>query len=92
MYVWVTTENKLRFSEGPIRVTHGIVQIRGKCNFGGMFLLLYQEQFEDTKGVIRIRISKKNRRHNDQMEKSAKDKQRSTNIHIKLKIEQHEPH
>jgi len=25
-----------------------------------------QEEFEDTKGVIRIRISKKNRQHNDQ--------------------------
>jgi hypothetical protein len=24
------------------------------------------EEFEDTKGVIRIRISKKNRQHNDQ--------------------------
>ena len=31
-----------------------------------------QEEFEDTKEVIRIRISKKNRQHNDQ-----KDKQRS---------------
>ena len=31
------------------------------------------EEFEDTKGVIRIRKSKKNRLHNDQ-----KDKQRST--------------
>jgi hypothetical protein len=34
-----------------------------------------QEEFEDTKGVIRIRISKKNRQHNDQKKK---DKQRST--------------
>ena len=32
-----------------------------------------QEEFEDTKGVIRIRKSKKNRQNNDQ-----KDKQRST--------------
>ena len=32
-----------------------------------------QEEFEDTKEVIRIRKSKKNRQHNDQ-----KDKQRST--------------
>jgi len=35
-----------------------------------------QEEFEDTKGVIRIRISKKNRQHNDK--KLQKDKQRST--------------
>ena len=32
--------------------------------------------FEDTKGVIRIHKSKKDRQHNDQMKK---DKQRSTN-------------
>jgi len=31
--------------------------------------LLVKEEFEDTKGVIRIRISKKNRQHNDQKEK-----------------------
>jgi hypothetical protein len=34
---------------------------------------LLQEEFEDTKGVIRIRMSKKNRQHNDQ-----KNKHRST--------------
>jgi hypothetical protein len=37
--------------------------------------LLFKEEFEDTKGVIRIRISKKNRQHNGQKKK--KDKQRS---------------
>ena len=41
------------------------------------------EEFEDTKGVIRIRISKKNRQRNDQKKKDKrtkgqKDKQRST--------------
>ena len=35
-----------------------------------------QEEFEDTKGTIRIHISKKNRQHNGQKKK---DKQRSTN-------------
>jgi hypothetical protein len=34
-----------------------------------------KEEFEDTKGLIRIRISKKNRQHNGQQKK---DKQRST--------------
>ena len=29
-------------------------------------LIILLEEFEDTKGVIRIRISKKNRQHNDQ--------------------------
>ena len=41
------------------------------------------EVFEDTKGVIRIRISKKNRQHNGQ-KKKYNDLQK---IHIKLKIE-----
>ena len=30
---------------------------------------LSEEEFEDTKGVIRIRISKKNRQHNGQKKK-----------------------
>ena len=41
--------------------------------------------FEDTKGVIRIRISKKNRKHNDQRKKVQKDKQRSTTHTYKTK-------
>ena len=36
------------------------------------------EEFVNTKGVIRIRISKKNRQHNEQKKKVQKDKQRST--------------
>ena len=39
---------------------------------------LEEEEFEDTKGVIRIRISKKNRQHNGQKKKVQKNKQRST--------------
>jgi hypothetical protein len=39
-----------------------------------------KEEFEDTKGAIRIRISKKNRQHNGQ-----KDKQRSTRHTYKTK-------
>ena len=41
-----------------------------------------QEEFEDTNGVIRIRISKKNRQHNGQ---SKKYKQRSTKHTYKTK-------
>jgi hypothetical protein len=44
-----------------------------------------KDEFEDTKGVIRIRKSKKDRQHNDQKKKEKK-------LHRKLKIEQHEPH
>ena len=52
---------------------------------------IYIEKFEDTKGAIRIRISKKNRQHNGQ-KKVQKDKQRSTKHAYKTKIEKHEPH
>jgi hypothetical protein len=39
----------------------------------------WQEEFEDTKEVIKIRKSKKNRQHNNKKkEKEQKDKQRST--------------
>ena len=38
-----------------------------------------QEEFEDTKGVIRIRKSKKNRQHNGEKKQ---DKQRSTQYYI----------
>jgi hypothetical protein len=34
-----------------------------------MLTISVEEEFEDTKGVIRIRISKKNRQHNDQKKK-----------------------
>ena len=36
------------------------------------------QEFEDTKGVITIRKSKKNRQHNGPKEKEQRDKQRST--------------
>ena len=43
-----------------------------------------QEEFEDTKGAIIIRISKKNRQHNGK-KKVQKDKQRSTKHGYKTK-------
>jgi len=48
-----------------------------------------EEEFEDTKGVIRIRISKKNRQHNGQKKKIQNKRTNNDlqNIHIKLKIE-----
>jgi len=39
---------------------------------------LFIEEFEDTEGIIRIRISKKDRQHNGQKKKVQRDKQRST--------------
>jgi hypothetical protein len=44
-------------------------------------------EFEDTKGIIRIRILKKNRQHNGQKKKDKRTNNDVQNIHIKLKIE-----
>ena len=51
-----------------------------------------QEDFEDTKGVIIIRISKKKREYNGQKKKYKRTNNDLQKIHINLKIEQHEPH
>jgi hypothetical protein len=45
------------------------------------------EEFEDTKGVNRIRIPKKIRQHNDQKKKYKRTNNDLQNKHIKLKIE-----
>jgi hypothetical protein len=49
-------------------------------------------QVGDTKGVIRIRKSKKDRQHNGQKKKYKGTNNDLQNIHIKLKIEEHGPH
>ena len=46
-----------------------------------------KEEFEDTKGVIRIPISKKIRQHNGQQKKYKRTNNDLQNIQIKLKIE-----
>ena len=43
------------------------------------------EEFEGTKGPIRIRISKKNRQHNDQKKNYKMTNNDLQNIHIKLR-------
>ena len=43
------------------------------------YLPQVEEEFEDARGVIRIRILKNNRQHNGQ-KKVQKDKQRSTKL------------
>jgi len=45
------------------------------------------EAFDDTKGVIRIRKSKKNRQHNSQKTKGKRTNNDLQNMHITLKIE-----
>jgi len=49
--------------------------------------LLGREEFEDTKGVIRIRILKKNRHQNGHKKMDKRTNNDLQNIHIKLKIE-----
>ena len=49
------------------------------------------EEFEDSQEVIRIRKSK-DRQHNDQKKNDKRTNNDLQNIHIKLKIKQHEPH
>jgi 3-polyprenyl-4-hydroxybenzoate decarboxylase len=44
------------------------------------------EEFEDTKGVIRIRISKKNRQHNGQKKKYKRTNNDLQNIQIKDRV------
>ena len=47
----------------------------------------YEEEFEDTKGVIRICISKKNKQHNGQKKNYKRTNTDLQSINIKLKIE-----
>jgi hypothetical protein len=53
---------------------------------------MLQEEFEDTKGVIRIRISQKSRQRNGQKKKDNRTNNDLKNIRKKLEIEYHEPH
>ena len=49
-------------------------------------IIFTKEEFEDTKGVIRIRKCKKNRQHNGKKKNVYNDKQRSTKHTHQLKI------
>ena len=66
------------FNTGVINAPEGVSHV--------IFYRL-QGEFEDTKGVIRIPISKKNRQHNDQTKRYKGTYNNLQNIHIKLKIE-----
>ena len=50
-------------------------------------MFMFEEEFEDTEGVIIMPISKKNRQHNGQEKKYKRTNNDILNIHIKLKIE-----
>ena len=51
-----------------------------------MSALLLKEEFEDTIGVIRFRISKKNRQHNDQKKKYKRKNNDPQNIYMYIKL------
>ena len=52
-----------------------------------LILSFINKEFEDTKGVIRIRKSMKVRQHNGQEKRDKRTNNDLQNIHIKLKIE-----
>jgi len=52
-----------------------------------MYRSILEEELEDTKGVIRIRKSKKGRQHNGQKKKDKRTNNDVQNIHIKLKFD-----
>ena len=54
-------------------------------------LVIFKEDLEDTKGVIRIRKSK-DRQHNDQKKNEKGTNDEHNKLHIKLKIEKQEPY
>jgi hypothetical protein len=49
--------------------------------------LTYEEELGDTKGVVKVPKSKKDRQHNGQNKKDKRMDSDLQNIHIKLKIE-----
>ena len=51
------------------------------------FYLCFQEEFKDTKEVIRVRISENSIQHNGQEKKYKRTNNDLQNIHIKIKIE-----
>jgi hypothetical protein len=60
-----------------------LVHTRARNKF---HILSFKEEFEDTKGVIKIHKSKKDRQHNGQLKKDKRTNNDLQNIHIKLKI------
>ena len=68
-----------------------IVPCIGFTNMLEILLLDMLEEMEDTKGGIKIRISK-NRQHNGQKKKYKRTNNDLQNTHIKPKIDWHEHH
>ena len=61
--------------------------VKDTCNKDHIKYSDVQEEFENTKGAIRICISKKNRQHNGQKKEYKRTNNDLQNIHMKLKTE-----
>ena len=89
---WIGSENpnlheniKKSSSFGTVAscILHSHVRVNSRCRDRTVYFYKKDiEESEDTKGAIRIRISKKNRQHNGQ---NKKDKKRSTEHTYKTK-------
>jgi hypothetical protein len=82
------TEILFKVALNTIKQTNKYMRLENfkKCILQSRFVYLYEE-FEETKGVIRIRKSKKNRQHNGQKKKYKRTNNDRQNIHIKPRIE-----
>ena len=61
------------------------------CKNANIYHVTFKEEFKDIKGVIRIRISKKNIKHTGKKKNIKRTNNDLQNIHMKLKIELCEP-
>jgi len=68
-----------------------VVFITVKYNYGYK-ICIDARKFEDAKGVIRSRKSRKYRQYNDHKKKDKRTNNIYKTVCRKLKIEQHEPH
>ena len=69
------------------QLTLAIALLHAYALFDILPIILQAEEFQDTKGVIRIRIWKKDRQHSGQKKKYKRRNNDLQNIHIKLNIE-----
>jgi hypothetical protein len=69
-----------------LQKTHISIGLKTKVSAGHSIIRGQQEEFEDTKEVIRIRISKTNRQHNNQAKKYKRTNNDLQNIQVYIKL------
>jgi len=77
--------NNMNFHVSHISVS--VIQLYFVCIYIHFAYHQLDQEIEDTKGVIRIRKSKKDRQRNGEKKKNKRTNNDLQNIHIKLKIE-----